>query len=504
MNARGEEGAGAGAPRWARPAFGIGVFVAALAFLGPGVQRAVGPGDSAELVVASATLGIPHPTGYPLYTWFGKLFTLLPFGSVATRVNFMSAAWGALALAVLADVLLRELRWRGAGRLAWPAALAAPALLLTTGPFQKAALVAEVYTFKCLFAMLLLHVASGYARRETTARLYVLALLFGLALGVHMSVVFLLPFLLLLTWRRLFGGIGVLLRSAGFVALGLSQYVLLYLRALSGPTYVHPQAHFFERSPWTGTDASLVNWAWFVTGGRWRGGEAWSLGDLVEKGARLGDLFADQYGIAVLAIALAGLALSLVRRDGRRRAAVFAAFLLAGLAYYAAFRPVTSIMVLPLLASVCAFAALGLGMVPLAVGAWTGGGRARRMLPGVALSVLGILVLHRVVARPRLDYSDRDSSQRFVERMIAKLPEGSAVAGLEWYHDRIALYCELVEGRELPFRSKFGARFMHERIAADRAFVLGSDAAEYRSSGYALEPFLEVPGEDTLYRIRPR
>jgi hypothetical protein len=43
-------------------------------------------GDSGELVAAVDTLGIPHPSGYPLYVLLGKLWTpLLPVGSVAHR-----------------------------------------------------------------------------------------------------------------------------------------------------------------------------------------------------------------------------------------------------------------------------------------------------------------------------------------------------------------------------------------------------------------------------------
>src|SRR4030042_1405501 len=34
------------------------------------------PGDSGELTVAAYSLGIPHPSGYPLYALLGKLFCL--------------------------------------------------------------------------------------------------------------------------------------------------------------------------------------------------------------------------------------------------------------------------------------------------------------------------------------------------------------------------------------------------------------------------------------------
>src|ERR1017187_9017147 len=48
--------------------------------------------DSGELITAAYSLGIPHEPGYPLFTLFGKLFTILiPFGNIAYRVNMMSA-----------------------------------------------------------------------------------------------------------------------------------------------------------------------------------------------------------------------------------------------------------------------------------------------------------------------------------------------------------------------------------------------------------------------------
>src|SRR5574341_1963247 len=41
-----------------------------------------------ENVTAVATLGVPHPPGFPLFCILGKLFTVLvPAGSVAFRIN---------------------------------------------------------------------------------------------------------------------------------------------------------------------------------------------------------------------------------------------------------------------------------------------------------------------------------------------------------------------------------------------------------------------------------
>jgi len=47
--------------------------------------------DGNELATIPYVLGLAHSTGYPLYTWLGKLFTYLPIGDVAHRINLMSA-----------------------------------------------------------------------------------------------------------------------------------------------------------------------------------------------------------------------------------------------------------------------------------------------------------------------------------------------------------------------------------------------------------------------------
>eukprot|EP00696_Hemimastix_kukwesjijk_P019765 gnl/Hemi2/9138_TR3175_c0_g1_i1.p1 gnl/Hemi2/9138_TR3175_c0_g1~~gnl/Hemi2/9138_TR3175_c0_g1_i1.p1 ORF type:complete len:747 (-),score=177.76 gnl/Hemi2/9138_TR3175_c0_g1_i1:70-2289(-) len=54
-------------------------------------------GDSGELITAAYKLGAAHPPGYPLFTLIGHLFTFLPYGSVAWRVNLSSAFSGVLA-----------------------------------------------------------------------------------------------------------------------------------------------------------------------------------------------------------------------------------------------------------------------------------------------------------------------------------------------------------------------------------------------------------------------
>src|SRR5512142_2063066 len=58
-------------------------------------------GDSGEYQYMAYILGVPHSTGYPLYILLGKLFTFLPFGDVAYRINFFSVFFAALTAPVV-------------------------------------------------------------------------------------------------------------------------------------------------------------------------------------------------------------------------------------------------------------------------------------------------------------------------------------------------------------------------------------------------------------------
>ena len=90
--------------RWLLP---LGVALAA----GSLYWRTLAPGtvylqDVAEFQTKLHTRGVIHATGYPLYQMLGKLWvTLLPFGSVAWRVNLLSALFSVIALVTLCRIL---------------------------------------------------------------------------------------------------------------------------------------------------------------------------------------------------------------------------------------------------------------------------------------------------------------------------------------------------------------------------------------------------------------
>src|SRR5438874_10865942 len=81
-----------------RPIYGvIIVFLAAFILYLQTVQHSVPFIDGGELATVCATLGIAHPTGYPIFCMIGFLFSHLPIAAtIIMRLNIMSAFFCAL------------------------------------------------------------------------------------------------------------------------------------------------------------------------------------------------------------------------------------------------------------------------------------------------------------------------------------------------------------------------------------------------------------------------
>src|SRR5260221_13769239 len=64
--------------------------------------------DAGELITGSMYAGIPHPPGYPVWTLYSWLWTVLvPVGNMAWRVALAQANAGAVACALIALIVSR-------------------------------------------------------------------------------------------------------------------------------------------------------------------------------------------------------------------------------------------------------------------------------------------------------------------------------------------------------------------------------------------------------------
>jgi tetratricopeptide (TPR) repeat protein len=189
-------------------------------------------GDSGELVAAVHVLGIPHPSGYPLYVLLGKLWTLLlPTGGIAYRMSLFSAACGASACAAVYGLC------RAIG-LGLPAS-ALSALLLAFAPsFWAEANVQRVYTLNALFVALATAAAFAWHRSRAERPLVLAFLLCGLGAANHTFMAiqgFALALFALATEPRIAARVRTLLRCAAAFAVGLLPYAYLPLRSRADP-----------------------------------------------------------------------------------------------------------------------------------------------------------------------------------------------------------------------------------------------------------------------------
>src|SRR5215510_4781276 len=73
------------------PHVAVGVMLAAAVLYWQTAAWDIVVGDSAEFTTIALTGGVAHPPGYPLLMLLGRLFSWLPFGEPAFRVNLVSA-----------------------------------------------------------------------------------------------------------------------------------------------------------------------------------------------------------------------------------------------------------------------------------------------------------------------------------------------------------------------------------------------------------------------------
>jgi len=207
--------------------------------------------DSGDLITAAYTLGIAHPPGYPLFTLLGKLFTLLPIGGIAYRVNLMSVVLAASTVSVVFCTIL-QLAPQRIDALSTVVIAAASALLLAfSRVFWSQAIIAEVYSLNALLVALAVFFTTLYWRKGETRWVYALALALGLGLSNHFSCLLLVPGVLFLILRRgrLRGTVG--LGMAALFLAGLSTYLYLPLSSTRHPPVDWGGPHTWSGFWWT-------------------------------------------------------------------------------------------------------------------------------------------------------------------------------------------------------------------------------------------------------------
>ena len=173
----------------------VAAFAVYLQTMYPGL---VSTGDSPKFQFVGRIWGTPHNPGYPLYVAVSHLFSHLPIGTLAYRINLMSAVFGAVTVWLMVLLVRRLTGSTAAG--------VGAALMLAFGlVFWSQAIIAEVYTLgtALLAAALLFAVRWADTRRPVDLLLAVAAV--AVAVGNHLTILLVAPalvvFVLATDWR---------------------------------------------------------------------------------------------------------------------------------------------------------------------------------------------------------------------------------------------------------------------------------------------------------------
>jgi hypothetical protein len=246
--------------------------------------------DSGELATVAYTLGIAHPTGYPLFTLVGWIFSHLPLGlRVIYQLNLMAAFFCSLGLFFFFRFLVFFLSTIVGGKKndkneitsseLWSNVLipsiGGTLLLAFSETYWSTALSIEVYSLHTVFLALLLYLFTKVMvmeqrgsselseRRIHRSYWFGFAYVLGLAFTNHMTIILLAPALLYYffairgfdaqSWKE------ILKLSVPFL-IGFSVYLYLPVRSSSNPILNWGQPIDLERFFWHWTGKVYRVW----------------------------------------------------------------------------------------------------------------------------------------------------------------------------------------------------------------------------------------------------
>jgi hypothetical protein len=401
--------------------------------------------DSGEFVAASVRLDIAHPPGHPLTELYGKLFTLLPIGSLPLRVAVGQAAATAIACAILCRATAAVLKLQAVREVVrWPCALfAAWASALTYGLWFQAVR-PEVYALQTLCTSVIVERVASYLetrgqamadsqRLGLPAARYAGPACFALALGLanhHFTALLVVPALVVPAFLLVRSGrLRALAGSALLGTLGLATYAYLPLRAARALP-----ANLGHPDDW-------ARFVWVVSARVYQHGAATqSTQPFSERLADVAVLLMESFRVLPLLAAAVGLYV-LLRKPATRAAGLFALLVLApNLIARAWLGPVRSnpdvlgyfgstFLILGMLAA-CGLAELATQLVALARRWSPAGSASRRTAPPAAflafcLPALAFINLPFALARSSL--ADFHATDSIDDQRLRGLPPRSVV-----------------------------------------------------------------------------
>ena len=210
--------------------------------------------DAGELTTVCAKLGVAHPTGYPLFTVIGHLFSLLPTGSVVYSLNLMCAVISSFTIVmffnlmvfIFSELKLNDDTWikNLQNNVVYNISIAASLVLAFSKTFWDTSNAIEVYSLHTFFIVTNIYLflkACNLTSTDSKENIFIrekywllFAFVLGLSFGNHLTTIFLsVGFLYLFFAVNGFNKLAlqrILLLAVPFL-IGISIYIYLPVRS---------------------------------------------------------------------------------------------------------------------------------------------------------------------------------------------------------------------------------------------------------------------------------
>jgi hypothetical protein len=187
-------------------------------------------GDGGDMVSAAFVRGVAHPPGYPLYTFVAWLLTKIPFSTVAWRVTLLSSIPASVTAGIF-FLLLKKITKNSL------LSLIGTLTLCFSYLFWLYASIPEVFSLHVLFITAIFYLVWDYRENGHVRQLKIAALILGLGLAHHQTIVFLIPAFLFIIWPRLRATYTkrIILQLLLLIGVGLLPYLYVIWAAHGNP-----------------------------------------------------------------------------------------------------------------------------------------------------------------------------------------------------------------------------------------------------------------------------
>lgn len=214
--------------------------------IAPDITWANNGSDGGDLITATATGGIAHPSGYPFYILLASFFQKLPLGTLAFRTNLLSTICALIAVLLVYGIVHKFLQKEFNPHISKFAGLISGLFLGTSPLFWSQAVITEVYTLHAAFVALIIFLSIQNAQNRNH-QIWIdrwRGVVYGLAAGNHLTILLLIPIAIIISSSKphshdsmpsIKNRISSIGRQLIWMVVGSFIYLILPLRAMDQP-----------------------------------------------------------------------------------------------------------------------------------------------------------------------------------------------------------------------------------------------------------------------------